>query len=60
MPIIGILASAGGAAANSAAIAVAHATSPFISVYQWSAGFGAKYADPATLPTGTGRGVDFL
>jgi len=40
-------------------IAIAHATTPFISTYPWSAGFGAKYADPATLPTGTGNGVAF-
>jgi 3D (Asp-Asp-Asp) domain-containing protein len=40
-------------------IAVAHATSPFISVYPWSGGFGTKYSDPATLPAGTGLGVAF-
>jgi len=39
---------------------VAHATSPFISAYPWSSsGFGAKYTDPATLPTGNGYGVAF-
>ena len=40
-------------------IAVAHATTPFISVYPWSAGFGTKYTNPATLPAGTGWGVAF-
>ena len=42
-------------------IAISHATTPFISVYPLvtSTGFGTKYADPATLPTGTGNGVAF-
>ena len=44
---------------SSAAIAVAHFTSPYISVYPWSAGFGTKYANPSTLPTGLGLGVAF-
>jgi hypothetical protein len=41
------------------AIAVAHGTSPYISVYPWSNGFGTKYANPGTLPNGTGYGVAF-
>ena len=40
-------------------IAIAHTTTPYISVYPWSSGFGTKYANPATLPTGTGNGVAF-
>ena len=44
-------------------IAVSHDTTPFISVYPFvtgtGLGFGTKYADPATLPTGTGNGVAF-
>lgn len=42
-------------------IAVAHEGSPFISVYPWTSGvgFGAKYADPAATPTGTGLGIAF-
>ena len=40
-------------------IAVSHATSPYISVYPWSSGFGTKYSNPSTLPTGNGRGVAF-
>ena len=41
-------------------IALAHATTPFVSAYPWSSsGFGAKFANPATLPTGVGRGVAF-
>ena len=40
-------------------LAVAHGTTPFISAYPWSAGFGTKYADPSTLPTGNGRRVSF-
>ena len=34
-------------------IAVAHTTTPFISTYPWSAGYGTKYANPATLPGST-------
>lgn len=42
------------------ALAVAHDTTPFLSVYPWSpAGFGTKLADPVTLPTGNGRAVAF-
>ncbi len=40
-------------------IAVAHDTTPFVSAYPWSAGFGAKFANPATLPASTGRGPAF-
>jgi len=40
-------------------IAVAHDSSPFISAYPFSAGFGTKYADPGTLPVGRGYGVAF-
>jgi hypothetical protein len=39
---------------------VAHDTTPFITAYPWSgSGFGTKFADPATLPTGGGYGVAF-
>jgi len=41
-------------------IAVGHGTSPFVSVYTWSgSGFGTKYSDPSTLPTGAGQSVNF-
>jgi len=40
-------------------IAASISVSPYISVYPWSAGFGTKYADPSTLPTGVGRSVAF-
>ena len=42
-------------------IALAHATSPRVSAYPWSSGggFGAKFANPGTLPAGTGRGVSY-
>jgi hypothetical protein len=42
-------------------IAVAHYTSPFVSAYPWTpgTGFGTKYANPGTLPTGIGYGVAF-
>jgi len=45
---------------NGGAIAVSHSTTPYVTAYPWSgSGFGAKYANPATLPTGTGRCVAF-
>jgi hypothetical protein len=42
--------------------ALAGNTSPYVFAYTWttSTGFGTKYADPATLPTGSGTGVAFL
>jgi len=42
-------------------IAIAHLTSPRISVYPWvdGVGFGVKYTNPATLPAGTGNSVAF-
>ena len=41
-------------------IAVAHSTTPYISAYRFtSSGFGTKFADPTTLPTGAGNGVAF-
>ena len=49
-----------GGGATSSAIAVAHSTTPYITAYPWSgAGFGTKFSDPTTLPTGVGRGVSF-
>jgi hypothetical protein len=45
---------------NGSAIAVADQSTPFVVTYPWSAsGFGTKYADPSTLPTGAGNGVAF-
>jgi hypothetical protein len=42
------------------AIAVTNGFTPYISAYPWSvSGFGTKFADPATLPTGQGNGVAF-
>ena len=44
--------------APSEIIAVAHNSSPFVSVYPFSSsGFGTKFSDPATLPAGNGFGV---
>ena len=41
-------------------IALGHISSPYIAAYPWSAsGFGTKYSNPSSLPTGTGRSVDF-
>ena len=63
MSVRDILGAASGArkkAGKPRAIAVAHGTTPFITAYPWSgSGFGTKYANPATSPTGTGRGVAF-
>lgn len=43
-------------------VAVAHTGSPYITVYRWSdaTGFGTKFSNPVTLPTGTGRSVAFF
>jgi WD40 repeat protein len=42
------------------AIAVAHTTTPFVSAYPWTgSSFGTKFANPTTLPSGTGQGVAF-
>jgi len=44
----------------SQSIAVAHATTPFVSVYPWSgSGFGIKFTNPTTLPAGTGFKIAF-
>ena len=61
MYILGIWASSKRTAVAAAQyIAVAHATSPFISAYPWNPGFGTKYANPATLPGTEGFGVGFM
>jgi len=41
-------------------IAFGASSSPFVLAYTWSgSGFGTKYANPATLPTGSGSGIAF-
>jgi hypothetical protein len=47
---------------NTTDIAVTSFNTPYIHAWAWNydSGFGSKYADPATLPTGTARGVDFF
>ena len=40
-------------------IAAAHGTSPFVSVYPWSPGYGMKYADPPTAIPSFSIGVTF-
>ncbi len=40
-------------------IAAAHNTSPAVSVYPWSNGFGTKVSNPATVPQGNGMQVDW-
>ena len=45
---------------DGSAVAIAHATSPCITVYPWSgAGYGTKYNNPGTLPAGEGQQADF-
>lgn len=40
-------------------IAVSHEGSIYISTYLWYPGFGTRYANPATLPTGGSASVAF-
>ena len=40
-------------------LAVAHDTSPFITIYKRSGDVFTKLANPSALPTGTGRGATF-
>jgi hypothetical protein len=55
-----MLQAAAGAGGKAQYVAVAHNTSPYITAYPWSgSGFGAKFSNPATLPSGSGRGVAF-
>jgi hypothetical protein len=45
---------------DGSALAVAHATTPFVSAYPFSAtGFGTKFANPAALSAAAGTGVAF-
>jgi hypothetical protein len=44
---------------GTSALAISHATSPFVTVYPWAGGFGTKYADPATLPVSSANAVAF-
>ncbi len=48
-------------AAKPVFVAIAHATSPYVSVYRWSdsGGFGEKLANPSTLLTATAAGISF-
>lgn len=57
----GLRAASGAGGAFTSVIALAHSTSPYISAYPWSStsGFGTKYANPATTPTGLATGVAF-
>lgn len=40
-------------------VAVVHATTPFITAYPFTSGWGTKYADPSQTAENTGRRVDF-
>jgi hypothetical protein len=44
---------------NGQYLAVAHSSSPYITVYPWSTntGYGTKISNPTTLPTGNGNGI---
>lgn len=42
------------------AVAISHTTSPYVSVYPWSAaGYGTKFTNPGTLPAGNGYCVSW-
>jgi Flp pilus assembly protein TadG len=41
-------------------IVVGHALTPFVTAYPWSAGFGTKYANPATLPPSNVNDAAFI
>ena len=60
LPIHQMLFGGGSVSVGGSHIAVAHSTTPYISVYPWTGAFGTKIADPATLPAGTGSGVAFI
>lgn len=40
-------------------LAISHVSTPYVSVYPFTTGFGSRYSNPATLPTGTGNGLAF-
>jgi hypothetical protein len=40
-------------------MAVAHAVTPFVTIYSISGSTFTKLTNPSTLPTGTGNGVSF-
>jgi len=46
---------------SGAAFAIGVNASPFVEAYPFNktTGYGTKYSNPATLPTGTGRGISF-
>ena len=48
-----------GAVKNDVHLAVAHGSSPYITVYPFDNGFGTKISDPSTLPAGNGQAVAF-
>ena len=49
-----------GSAASTTTLGVSQSSTPFLSLYPWSSnGFGTKYSNPATLPTGSGNGIAF-
>ena len=68
-PLLGLIGLGGGVGSNLFGgvaeapfdMAVAHFTSPYVSVYPWTpgSGFGTKYADPSTLPTNGGKKLAF-
>lgn len=41
-------------------LALASASSPYVTAYDWDSGFGTKYSDPSTPPLSGSRGVDTL
>ena len=66
-PILGMLGIGGGVGSNLVggvgdvnAVAIGHNSSPYLTVYKWNNGFGAKYSDPSSAHPGDScRGVTF-
>lgn len=41
------------------ALMIAHIDSPYFTAYEWNGGYGSKYSNPSTLPSGQGHNVVF-
>ena len=60
MPVTGVVASSFQFGITRHAIAFTSTTSPYVFAYYWaSAGFGSKFADPATIPSSSGAFSSF-
>lgn len=41
-------------------VAGSSTSTPYVHAYAWSSGFGTKFANPSTLPSGTCQGISFV